>query len=53
MSRASEFGTRMAAPAPCTARATIKLVEDGASAQASDAAVKTAKPAMNLDSAVG
>jgi hypothetical protein len=37
----------MAAPNPCTARATISIAELGASAQASDARVKIAKPPTN------
>jgi len=45
---ASEFGTRIAAPAPCKARATIKIAAEGASAQTSDAAVKMAKPAIKI-----
>src|SRR5690349_9666864 len=38
----------MAAPIPCTALETIKMAEVGANAQASEAAVKMAKPAMKI-----
>lgn len=38
----------MAAPTPCTALAAIRIAAPGASAQVSDAAVKMAKPAMNI-----
>ncbi len=33
---------------PCIARATIRIVAVGANAQANDAAVKMAKPAMKI-----
>jgi hypothetical protein len=45
---AREFGTRTAAPTPCEALATIKIAVVDASAQASDAAVKIAKPATKI-----
>jgi hypothetical protein len=35
---------RIAAPTPCTARVAIKMVDEGASGQASDAIVKTTNP---------
>jgi hypothetical protein len=47
LSSASEFGTRIAAASPCTSRNAIRTTAFGDSAQASEAAVKMAKPAMN------
>ncbi|MBB4258903.1 hypothetical protein GGD64_002922 [Bradyrhizobium sp. CIR3A] len=46
MSSAREFGTRIAAASPCTSRAAISTAALGDSAQASEAAVKMANPAM-------
>jgi len=39
-------GVMTAAPSPCTARAVISSPTSGASAQAADAAVNTARPAV-------
>ena len=43
---ASEAGSNRAAPTPASARAPIRTGIEGASAQARDAAMKTAAPAM-------
>ncbi len=44
LSRARPSGTRSAEPAPCRARAAMSTPTFGASAQAADAAVKSARP---------
>jgi hypothetical protein len=45
---AREAGSRRAAPTPANARPVIKTEIDGATAQMSDAAVKTAAPIMKM-----
>ena len=48
LSSASASGMIMAAPAPCTVRATTSAPTDGARAQAADAAAKRTSPAANI-----
>ncbi|GJI87247.1 hypothetical protein RugamoR1_04100 [Rugamonas sp. R1(2021)] len=45
---ASELGTSSAAPMPCSARATFSTIAVGAMAQATEAAVNSAKPVMKV-----
>ena len=47
-SSVSVSGVTMAPPMPCTARAAINASIEGASAAAADAAVKSARPKMNM-----
>jgi hypothetical protein len=48
LSSASASGISSAAPAPCTPRAAISVPASGASAQAADAAVNSARPAAYM-----